>query len=271
MMTNILLHIHDDDAAQARMQAALDLARALNGHLSCLHVTPFNNYIASDVFGGVYVLPDVMAAVAKHSEKMRADIQAQLSREDVAWSYEGCDGDPAAALVDRARLADFVVLSRATRDPAPNEPLPLAGDVAVHTRALVLAVPPAPVGFDACGAAFIAWNGSIEAANALKASLPMLKLASAINIVTVVEDATSEFPATDGAEYLSRHGLKAAVHSVDRNNRSAGEALLGALADIGGAYVVMGAYGHSRARELLLGGVTRHMLKNCPVPLLLAH
>ena len=270
-MTNILLHIHDDDAAETRMQAALDVARTLNGHLSCLEVTPFNSYIAGDVFGGAYVLPDVMAAVQEHRDRMRAETEARMARENVTWTYESCDGDPAGAIVDRARLADFVVLSRATRDAGADEPLPLAGDVAVHTRALVLAVPPATNGFDACGAALIAWNGSIEAANALKAAMPMLEQASAINLVTIVENAASEFPATDAAEYLSRHGLKAELHEIDRDGRWLGDALLGALADIGGAYVVMGAYGHSRARELLLGGVTRRMLKDCPVPLLLAH
>ena len=270
-MKTILLHIHDDNASEARMQTALDLARAHNGHLMCVQVTPMTAYVATTDFGGVFVLNDVVDAVGKMEQKLRADTEAQLARENVPWSYEHYDGDLAATLVARSSLADVVILTRCVRAPLPGEPEPLAGDVAVHASTPVLAVPPDLNGFDACGAAFIAWNGSAEAANALKAALPMLQQAAAINIASVTDDAKDIFPATDACEYLSRHGLKAELHEVPRNGNTTGERLLQALREIGGDYVVMGAYGHSRAREFLLGGVTRHMLRACPVPVLLAH
>lgn len=270
-MKTILLHIHDDDAAEARLQAALDLARAHSGHLACLQVTPLIAYTSSDVFGGVYLMPDLLEAVQKQESRLREATEARLARENVSWSYEHDDGDPAATLVARSALADVVVLSRCLRQPKPGEPEPLAGDVAVHSSTPVLAVPPATNGFDVCGKAFVAWNGSIEAATALKAALPMLRQASEINLVRVSEDREGMLPATDACEYLSRHGLKVELREVARNGQAVGETLMGALAMVGGDYVVMGAYGHSRAREFLLGGVTRHMLAHCPVPLLLAH
>lgn len=270
-MKTILLHIHDDTAGEARLQAALDLARAHYGHLICVQVTPMTAYVATTEFGGVFVLNDVVDAVRKMEDRLRAETEARLARENISWSYEHYDGEPAATLVARAGLADVVVLSRCLRQPDIGAPEPLAGDVAVHASTPVLAVPPDSNGFDARGRALVAWNGSTEAANALKGALPMLRQASAINIVTLTQDRDRFFPAIDACEYLSRHGLKSELHEVARDGRATGEALIQALAGIGGDYVVMGAYGHSRAREFLLGGVTRHMLAHCPVPMLLAH
>lgn len=271
-MKIILLHIHDDDAADCRLQVALDLARAHGAHLHCLQVTPYTAYVAGDGFSGAaYIMTDIVDAVAAHERQLRADTSAALKHEDVPWSYERCDGDPATTIVQRARLADLVVLSRALKVRREREPLPLAGDVALHGRTPVLAVPTGTKQFDETGPALVAWNGSAEAANALKAALPMLRRASAVNLVTITEPSDTPFPAIEACRYLARHDVKAEVHAVAPDGQGAGEALVGALATIGGAYLVMGAYGHSRAREYLLGGATRHLLGNCPVPLLLAH
>lgn len=269
-MKTILLPIHADDAFESRMQVALDLARTFDGHLNCLQITPLTAYVATDSFGGVYVLNDVIDAVQKHEDELRERTEARLARENVPWSYEHLDGDPATTIVARSRLADIVVVSRALREPKPGEPQPLAADVAIHARTPVLAVPAGMKGFIPSGTALVAWNGSPEAAYALKCSLPLLKLASEIHVVTIAEAFGDLIPAREAGEYLSRHGLKAEIHDVDRDE-SVGETLLAALEEIGGDYVIMGAYGHSRARELVFGGVTRRMLKDCPVPLVLAH
>ena len=270
-MKTILLYVHDDAGAEARLQAALDLARAHDGHIACLQVTPLTAYVASDFVAGAYVVLDLLEAVNEQTRKVRADLEARLAREGVSWNFEHADGQPASTIVARASLADLVVLSRSVRTPRSNEPEPLAGDVAVHARTPVLAVPPGVKGLDACGSAVVAWNGSVEAANALKAALPMLRQAAAINVVTVGEEDDGAFPATDACEYLARHGPKSELHEVVRHGRPIGDCLLDTLGAIGGDYLVMGAYGHSRAREFVLGGVTRRMLADCPVPLLLTH
>lgn len=271
-MKTILLPIDDQDGTEARLQAALDVARAQRAHLVCLQVTPPIAYVAASETGGFYAFPDVLDAVREAEAKLRAATEARLSREDVAWSYEHGEGDRAAMIVARGSLADLIVLTGGFGPHRAVDLLPLVGDVAIHARTPVLAVPAVPVGFDACGRALIAWNGSFEAGNALRAALPLLRQASAVNVLTVTEDdAVMRFPAIDGCEYLSRQGLKAELHQVARNGLSIAAGLLEGVSRLGADYVVMGAYGHSRAREFLLGGVTREMLASCPVPLLLAH
>ncbi len=270
-MKTILLHIHDDEATEARFQVALDLARAHGGHLECLQVVPLAAIEAIDMYGNLFVMPEMIDELEQGRAKLRSDTESRLANEDVSWSYTRTDGDPAATIVKQSRLADIIVLSRALRAYDFDQPLPLAGDVALHGAVPVLAVPPGSTAFAADGPAFVTWNGSAEAASALRAALPMLRLASVIHLVSIGEAAAPAFAANDACRFLSRHGLEAEVRAFPRGQHEIGAAILDALRATGGAYVVMGAYGHSRVREYLLGGATRHLLAHCPVPLLLAH
>ena len=121
----------------------------------------------------------------------------------------------------------------------------------------------------------IAWDGSYEACNAVRASIGLLKVAADVQVVQVREpDKDTAFPSTKLLEYLSRHGIHADLQSV-RPVGAKGEAIAGILLDhasiIRAAYIVMGGYNHSRIGEFLFGGVTRALLTDSPLPLLMAH
>ena len=182
-------------------------------------------------------------------------------------------GEPASLVVDRSRLADVVVVSLPeASERRAGRTLSLAADVSVHARALTLAVPPECEGFDPGGRALVAWNGSPEAAQALKLAVPLLKGAAAVDILTVVENGQEdEFPATQACEYLGSYGIRPELHERARDGRPVAECILDAAGQLGSAYILMGAYGHSRLREAVLGGVTRTMLTQSNMPLLLGH
>lgn len=270
-MKSILLHIHDDHAQDARLAVALDLARASQGHISCVQVTPFNTYIVGDPFGGLYASTTLLEALRTKEEEERARIERRLKNEDITWDWHHADGEPAHALVNRGRLADVVILSRADkgRNDKPG-PLPIAADVAVHARAPILVVPPDSDRFRADGPVVIAWNGSPEAAHSLRLTLSLLHMASDVHIVSVSDD-DIDFPSTDASRYLARHGISSELHEWPRKGRSVAQALSDAALELGASCLVMGAYGHSRLRETVLGGVTRELLAQTTVPLLLAH
>lgn len=173
-------------------------------------------------------------------------------------------------MADRSRLSDLIVLSLPETGVGYGGPLSMVGDVALHVRAPVLAIPQRVRGFDCMAPAVVAWNGALEAAHALRLTLAMLRKASSVKILTVTDDKT-EFPATDACRYLARHGIESELHEWPSASRSISEALLDAARTLGGAYVVMGAYGRSRLRKSILGGTTREMLHNGGLPLLLAH
>lgn len=269
-MKTVLLHANEDSGLESRLQAALDSARAFDAHLTCVQVTPFDAFIMGDPFGGVYAVPTVLEQVRAAEDKHRAAIEARLGSEGVSWDWLRYDGSPAQIVVDRSRLADLIILSLATSPKGYDGPLSIAGDVALHAKTPVLLVPTTGRALDFLGSAMVAWDGSIEASHALRQSLPALAKAARVHVVTVSDD-PAEFPATDAALYLSRHGVDCVLHDWPRDGRSTAEALIDAAAVLKAAYLVMGAYGHSRLREAVLGGATRAMLRTSPLPLMVSH
>jgi len=272
-MKTVLLYANDDDGRAARFEAAIDLTRAFGGHLTCLHVTPPSDYVALDAFGGAYVVGTVLEQMETRQAQLKTDTETRLARESISWDFAHTDSPLARALVDASRLADVIVLSLPAADSEDRSPSrTLVGDVALRTRAPILAIPARGRRFDPAGPALIAWNGSHQAANAVKGALPLLRLASAIDIVTVAaDDGSSDPPATGLSEFLGHHGLKSTLHALPREGRPASAAIRAVASEVDAAWLVMGAYGHSRTWEFVLGGVTRSLLEDPPLPLLLAH
>jgi nucleotide-binding universal stress UspA family protein len=123
--------------------------------------------------------------------------------------------------------------------------------------------------------AVIAWDGSREAARAAGDAVPLLQLAEDIVVLVVdPQQARSRFsdqPGADLTRYLTRHGIRARLKPVTSGSRGIAEVILGQAGEEGTDLLVMGGYGHSRFREMMLGGVTRHMLEHTTVPVLFAH
>lgn len=268
-MKSILLHVQDDPGMEARLQAALSIARATNGHVSCLHVTPISLYIASDGITGAFMMPNFVETLDEMEKKIRARIEDGLQNEDVSWDYEHVDGDAAQAIVSRSSLADLIVLGRYHHRETRFTPITLIGDVLQSARAPILVQPQELNSFDVFGTAVVGWNGSFEAANALRAALPLLQMAAAVHIVTVDEPKEHILPSLAASTYLSRHGVASELHARPASARPVQDVINETAAVMGAAYIVMGGYGHSRAREFLFGGVARTLLKECPTPLLM--
>jgi nucleotide-binding universal stress UspA family protein len=271
-MKSILLYANEDAGLNSRLEAALDLAEADEAHLTCIQVTPYDDFVMGDPFGGVYALPSFLEAIEEKQSANRARVEERLRRAQVPWTWFDYTGEPAALVVDRSRLADIIVVSLPNgSERRPGRALSFAADVAVHARALTLAVPPECEGFEPAGRALVAWNGSPESSQAVRLALPLLKRAAAVDILTVVGDEEDEFPATQACEYLAHYGVRPELHERPQGGRSVAECILEEAGRLGSDYIVMGAYGHSRIREAVLGGVTRTMLDNADRPLLLAH
>ncbi len=270
-MKSIYLHVHDDAGQEERLGVALDLAHTHGANISCVQTTGFNSYIMTDPFGGMYASTDLLNAAQLRDEEERARIDLRLKGEGVTWDWVHADGDFARTLVSCARLADVLILSRHDKmHGAKPAPPAIVADVIVLARAPVLVVPPGINNFRADGPILIAWNGSIEAAHSLRLTLDFLRLATAVHIVTVSDDST-DFSSAEASRYLARHDIACEEHDWPRENRSVAQTLSAAAAKFGAACIVMGAYGHSRLRETILGGVTRDLLAEATVQLLLAH
>jgi nucleotide-binding universal stress UspA family protein len=260
-MRSILIFADRGPAMQARLETALAIARLGKGHVSVLVDTPIARYTVMDSMGGSYLVADALKEALADDDAYAALLTAQLANEDVAFDVLRSEREPVEALIIAARLADVVVVSRSCL---------FAGELALTAHCPVLVVPdgamlPVPV-----GRACIAWDGGDEAAMALRAGAPLLKGCDQVDVLCVAEK-SGGFPATDALRYLSRHGVKAELREVPKAG-STEETLAVEVARLGADLLVMGAYGHSRMREYMFGGVTRYFLEESATPaLLLAH
>jgi len=267
----ILFHVHDDDAVMDRLELALSLGRASGAHVHCLHVTPIGAYTIVDCYGGTFVNDDIVRTIAEESAKLQKRIETHLELEDVAWDYEEITGELVPNIVRCAALADIVVIGREPCDRELGGPaITLLGDLLAQMRTPLLVTGDDASWFDPFAPALISWNGSYEAANAVRGGLPLLKMASKVTVVQFTEDGDRRFPSTSLVQYLSRHGIFAELESRT-TAAPINEALVQYAERNGAGIIVMGGYGHSRVGEFLFGGVTRALLKNCSLPLLIAH
>ena len=267
-MKNMLLLVHDDSGQEARLQAALDVTRALGGHLDCIDVTPYP-VIAGDVvmgYGESVVVMDERDSEAKN----KAALTERLEREDVSWGWADTMGEMAASVLDAADLADLIILIRALDGyPLPNM-RDITSRIVARTNAAVLAVPET-LGRFAFDRALVAWDGGRSAAAALRAAAPLLALASEVEIFMArdEEDEARNDP-EKAAAYLSRHGIHASVKIADKAEERADTLIAKEAESWRADYIVMGAYGRGRLRETF-GGVTKRMLLDSKLPLLLGH
>lgn len=259
-MRSILVHAEPGSAGQARIETALSLARSTGGHVTLLVDTPVSRYVAVDGLGGGFVATDALKDAIAGDDAFAARIEEHLARGDVCCDVVRSETDPTEALGDAARLADVVVVARREA---------LASDLPLSVRCPVLAVnAEETLGFPLTRVV-VAWDGSAEAANALRSAVPLL--AGAEVTVVTVQDTAKDFPATDALAYLSRHGIKAELQVVERVG-AVEETIARELALLKPQLLVMGAFRHSRLREFLFGGVTRFFLDEPGGPaLLLAH
>lgn len=268
-MRAILIHADHSPATEARLQTGLDIARATRGHIA-LHVnTPLQSYVAMDPFGGVYLAANAIADAQARDAALIDRLAEHCAREDVPWRIESSDSDIVEALTSSARLADLVIVTAPPGFGHAGPALPL-GRLALSTRSPVLALPADDRRADIGGIAVVGWDGSYEAANALRAAVPLLALASKVHLVTVTEKATA-FPATDALRYLSSHEVHAELHERAPGRLSVEETLEAAATELSADWLAMGAYGHARLRETLFGGVTRYFIDAARWPLLLMH
>ena len=267
-MRSILVHADNDAASEGRLQVALDLARRFEGHVTLMIATPLQQFVSFDPFGGTYFATDALAKAQADDLALESSLSERLANEDVPWDIAMADGDIVGALAGAASLTDLTVVSL----PGQRQNLPqlLAGDLALATPVPVLALPQDVKRLDADAPAMIAWNGSPQAAAAMRAAVPLLSGGRKVVLVSVGKD-DGTFPGTDALRYLSRHGIHAELLIVERGADTIEERLEEEADALGAGLIVMGAFGRSRLRETLFGGTTQYLLTNGRFPLLLAH
>lgn len=270
-MKSVLLHVSDDPLFGGRLKAALDLTREIDGHLLCLQTRQIPPYLGSDLTGFVGSASMVVQLIDEENKAIRASrnkLEAQLAQEGVSFSFLDTVGAVSDVVISHALLVDVIVMSLAGEK---NRSLATAlSSTLMVADAPILAIPEESTGFSAKGPAVLAWKPTAEAAHAIKRAVPLLQLARSVTLVSIEQESDS-YGHANVAAYLAHHGVKVDIHKIAGRKEDAARLILENARALGAGFVVMGGYSRSRAMEFLMGGVTRKLLQQSPLPLFLAH
>lgn len=274
---DILVHLTEDPRNAARTDAALQMARRWDAHLTALYTLPppqqlyyMGEYVPAELF------QQQMEEARKKAKAARAAFEEAAARQSVTCDWIESDRLPVDAVEHHGRAFDLLVLGQP--DPDPKDPLAVPAGISVlpHELALragrpILAVP--YVGkYPAIGQrVMVAWNGSKEATRAVHDAMPFLAAAKQVTVFGINPDRSRGTPGAELARHLARQGVTVEVAHTVAEDIDAGEALLSAVADRSADLLVMGAYGHARLREMVFGGVTETVLGSMTCPVLLSN
>lgn len=283
-LRDLVVVLDDSPRASVQLTMAVELARRHEAHLS--GVCPLDLLLPPDLGTLLGGYPDTLAlqyateqvdvqCLAK-AEPIEAQFREQLRVSGVQGDWQTGRGIVGDVVATRLRTADMAVIGQPDPETARSTTSRyLLEDVLLLAGRPVLAVPYAGSFEAEFRTVLVAWTDSREAARALHDALPLLHEASRVTLLTVQRSRDAEeedLPGADAAEHLARHGIVAtAARTVADRGVSEAAAILNYAADIGAELIVCGCYGHSRARELILGGVTRELLESMTVPILMSH
>ena len=273
----ILVHLNDERRVAGLIDAANIIGERFNAHVIALYVIPPIPTYGPTAFGAGYIEAGLQAFRDEAARVRTAFEEASRGRPIVPeWRLvEPGARTVADCIVEQGRCADLIILGQRDRSFDFSSVLDVPERVVIESGRPVLMIPNAGR-FPKIGERItVAWNQRREAARAVFDSLPLLSGADRVRIVAV--DARNEMPHQPdlpGAEIaatLARHGVKCEVSPASSADIGIGDVLLSGLADDSTDLLVMGAWGHSRMRELVFGGVTRHILEHMTVPVLMSH
>ena len=281
-LKRILVCVDSSTESLARVETAFNLAAA--GDASVTAVLPIHIEIpaipTSTMHGGWYMGEKIISKSreqAMHSAQMIEEactLLAERYQQDLEWKQK--EGDVALIVSDEARYHDLLLLGKP--DPAHTSPSyrNSLNSILVESGTECLVMPDAVPGFrNTAQKILIAWDGSREAAQAIRGAMHFLKQANENFVLTAYrgDDDKSHMEHMNHRliEFISVHDIAARTLIVQQEGVSSGKSILKQAAAIEADLIVMGAYGHSRFREIILGGATRYLLQHAEIPILFAH
>jgi nucleotide-binding universal stress UspA family protein len=280
---DLLVVVDNSKTCATRLDVAVHVASRFGTHLAGLFVRePPNFPVWAQSEGQVYLRPLSDYAEMHRQAWREAAVGAQhlfRSRADVAGittEWREREGDVAEMAILHARYADMVIVGQMERElhgVRPARELPERLLLGVGRPILVV---PYAGAFRTVGErVLVAWNASREATRAVNDALPILRQASQVTVLAINPrggvSGDGDVPGADLALHLSHHGVKAEASSLTSEDVAVAPMLLSRVADLQADLLVMGGYGRSRVREIILGGVTREILHSMTVPTLLSH
>ncbi|WP_294230022.1 universal stress protein [uncultured Shimia sp.] len=275
---SLLCVLTDSDFTAAPLAQAIALAGAQDAHLDVLALGVDRSQTGYFYAGAdALLMQEMLKRAHEESDAIKAAAETALSNTDIRWA---CDtgvtqiADLGRHVAARARFADLVILPKPYGKNQGTELEPTLEAALFEGQAPVMMVPETAEPLAAPKTISIGWNESAEALVATRAALPFLKAADLVHVVVIDPPTHGPNRSDPGgllSQFLSRHGVRVEVDVLSKTQPRVSDVLLRHATDTKTDMIVMGAYGHSRFREAILGGATRNMLEQANIPVFLAH
>lgn len=284
-MKSIYLALSGETDGESAAEAAFSLAKEFNAHLigsdTVAETGPFLDQSGVGMMAAYYDELYQTAEKVQSHKRSRAEEVFESARQarDVSLKekpddygptcyWHAHDGDP-DVVARLGRLADVIVIA-CPGERSSYADLRTLEQAVFDARRPVLMIP-AGASLDPTAPAIVAWNGSAEAARSLINAVPMLAKSNNVTLLQIGNLDSGSTQITEAEAYLRLHGVGANVKTVERSKTSIEDVVANEASAINAGYAVMGAYTHNPWRELVLGGVTQHMIKHAKLPVFMAH
>lgn len=278
-MRRVLTALFGTDGDSKALAAAMKIAKSNGGTVQAVHVSP-DPYDQIPLIGDG-MTPQLIEASIDSAREMGAQRAAKAKKyfdEAVAKaapsdpdfaSWTAIEGRAQSVLAHLARLSDICVIGGLNAKSDPSRHIVFEALLFTSGRPVLLV----PEGYDGTVATRIAvaWNDTVESSRAVACARPLLRAATAVDVLTTISDGAEENDATELCSYLAGHDIAASPTVMEPEGRSVADGLLGRSKALGADLLVLGGYGHSRIGEIVFGGVTRDVLHSYDIPVLFAH
>lgn len=276
IMKDLMVVVDDSQAAESTFSYAVTMAKEFDAHLAVLYPVPV---LPPAVYMGIEYSTEWLAAITQNLEQNESAAKEKYLEKansagiEIEWRSE--EGEPSLVVTEQSRYVDMTIITQSMQDSEENVPRNLSGHFLLDSGRPALIVPHigAPPGVPKN--ILVAWDDSRASTRALNDAMPLLANADSVQLFTINAHGksreTKEVSAIDISKHLARHNINVETRVLVADQIDPADLLLSHVADMGIDMVVMGAYGHSRFRELVLGGMTREILQSMTVPVLMSH
>jgi nucleotide-binding universal stress UspA family protein len=273
----LLVHLNDKRRAEAVLEPVVSLARRHQAHVIGVHAYPSVPAPPVAVIDASKVPGSIAAGERKETTEIAAAFARMTGNQPFVAEWRALKVphvDLAPVVLDHARCADLIIAGQTDPDWEQSPLMDFPERLALESGRPTLIIPYVGRYREIGHKVVIAWKAARESARAVFDALPMLASAERVDILEIKErrdDENSLAPDTAIAASLARHGIKATVRTSVAVDIGIGDEILSRVADAGADLLVMGAYGHSRMREMIFGGATHHLMRHMTVPTLFSH
>jgi len=274
---DLLVHVDDSKACARRLHAAVQMARTHQAHLTGLYVIPpVENFLMHSVepLSASY-RERMQKPLLERRDAARKMFDAATDDEEIVAEWRDTEGGLTRSLNTSARYADLVIIGQHDADDPADQTEGLAGRLVLGSGRPCLVIPYIGTQETLGKHVLVAWNAGREAVRVVNDAIPILQAAESVSVLAVNPPSGKRgegpIPSADICHHLARHGVHAEAASGMVEDIDIGSFLLSHAADRGVDMIVMGAYGHSRLSEMMLGGVTKSMLQHMTVPVFMSH